>query len=330
MPDRLLPWTVLLACSMSHAQQCLVYEDCSDGVIDSKWVAFATNPAVLQCVEQNGRLEFPAYAQNFGGQLFAGVVSDGWRLNLLEDWMVSVRYNLNFNSPSFGDTGLGFIVALDIDPNQPTLFTGYSLSGGTQNYGGFDYPYEVARFWQGGFTTIQHSAYRSYQTATVYVWYDADLDVISHGDLPGVPFASVSGLRTLSGVTTASVGLVGFSFGTVPPSPGSQSWGDDFCLLYGELVGPLVGACCTDGGCTRTLAGDCVGSWNGPGTTCEACVACEGDLDSDGQVNGADIARVLNDWGCAGDGCLADLDGNLRVDGADLTLVLNAWGVCGE
>ena len=61
-----------------------------------------------------------------------------------------------------------------------------------------------------------------------------------------------------------------------------------------------------------------------------ACVACEGDLDSDGQVNGADIARVLNDWGCAGDGCLADLDGNLRVDGADLTLVLNAWGGCGE
>ena len=315
----------------SFAQDCVFYESCSDNVIDSKWLTSATNSSVLGCIEENGRLEFPAFSENTGGEYFAGIISNGWKVNMLENWMVSIRYNLGFNSPSYGDTGLGFILAFDIDPLQPTLFTGYTLSGGTENFGFSESPYEAARFWQSGVSTIQSLAYRSYIQSTVYVWYDADLDCISHSDVPGIPASTVCGVRSLSSETVASLGMFGFSFGVVPSSPGSQSWGDDFCLMYGELVGPLVGACCMEDGCSQTLLGDCSGVWFGKGSTCDdaavQCSTCEGDLTSDDQVDGADITVLLNDWGSAsGD---SDLNDDGVVGGADLTILLSSWGACG-
>jgi hypothetical protein len=49
-----------------------------------------------------------------------------------------------------------------------------------------------------------------------------------------------------------------------------------------------------------------------------------GDLDRDGDVDGADLGGLLAGWGpCAG--CAADLDGNGIVDGADLGAMLAAW-----
>ena len=53
---------------------------------------------------------------------------------------------------------------------------------------------------------------------------------------------------------------------------------------------------------------------------------CEGDLNGDGAVNGADLGALLGQWGGAGN---ADLDGNGTVNGADLGILLGAWGDCG-
>jgi len=52
---------------------------------------------------------------------------------------------------------------------------------------------------------------------------------------------------------------------------------------------------------------------------------CIGDLDLDGQVDGADLGALLNQWGLSG---LGDLDGDGMVDGADLGILLNNWGPC--
>lgn len=329
---------VLPVCSLMstaqvvHGQGCVLSEDCSDNLIGSKWDTAATNPSSYQCVEQNGRLEFPALTENLGGQLFAGVISNGWKINMLKDWMVSVEYYLDFNSPTYGDTGLGFVVAFDFDTAQPTQFTGYSLSGGIENYGFSDYPFEAVRFWQGGTSTLQSLAYRSYTQSTVYVWYDADSDCISHSDIPGLAAVTVCGLRNLSGLTTAHLGMIGYSFGLVPATPGSQSWGDNFCLMYGELVGESVGACCMGDGCIQTLVDECAGNWLGVGTTCDlngtGCVVCESDLDSNGQVDGADLTIILSQWGCTSGACSADLNDDGLVDGADLTIILASWGAC--
>lgn len=46
------------------------------------------------------------------------------------------------------------------------------------------------------------------------------------------------------------------------------------------------------------------------------------DLDGDGNVDGADLAVLLGQWGSAGN---ADFDGSGAVDGADLAFLLGAW-----
>jgi hypothetical protein len=52
-----------------------------------------------------------------------------------------------------------------------------------------------------------------------------------------------------------------------------------------------------------------------------------GDLDSDGAVDGTDLALLLGQWGpCAmKDACPADLNGDGSVNGIDLALLLAAW-----
>ena len=47
------------------------------------------------------------------------------------------------------------------------------------------------------------------------------------------------------------------------------------------------------------------------------------DLNGDGNVDGADLASLLNQWGSGG---TADFDGDGIVGGADLAALLNAWG----
>jgi len=54
---------------------------------------------------------------------------------------------------------------------------------------------------------------------------------------------------------------------------------------------------------------------------------CEGDLNGDAVVDGADLTVLLAAWGpCVG--CAADLDQSGVVDGADLSILLGGWGTC--
>lgn len=59
---------------------------------------------------------------------------------------------------------------------------------------------------------------------------------------------------------------------------------------------------------------------------CDRPVACEGDLNGDNVVDGADLGALLGQWGGPGSG---DLNGDGVVDGADLGGLLGAWGSCG-
>ena len=54
---------------------------------------------------------------------------------------------------------------------------------------------------------------------------------------------------------------------------------------------------------------------------------CPADFDGDGNVDSADLAELLADWGpCPG--CAADFDGDGDVDSADLAELLADWGPC--
>jgi carboxypeptidase T len=50
-----------------------------------------------------------------------------------------------------------------------------------------------------------------------------------------------------------------------------------------------------------------------------------GDLDRDGDIDGADLGILLGAWGETGEGLPADLDGDGDVDGADLGILLGGW-----
>lgn len=54
---------------------------------------------------------------------------------------------------------------------------------------------------------------------------------------------------------------------------------------------------------------------------------CQGDLTEDDEVNGADLAVLLGEWGSCVD-CVSDVNEDGEVNGTDLSLVLGAWGSC--
>jgi len=56
--------------------------------------------------------------------------------------------------------------------------------------------------------------------------------------------------------------------------------------------------------------------------------SCDGDLDSNGAVDGLDLTALLAGWGVCGASCSADLNEDGFVDGLDLTVILSAWGEC--
>ena len=53
-----------------------------------------------------------------------------------------------------------------------------------------------------------------------------------------------------------------------------------------------------------------------------------GDLDGDGDVDAADLAQLLGNWGLCPDpkDCPADLDGDGQVNAFDLAILLGSWG----
>ena len=57
---------------------------------------------------------------------------------------------------------------------------------------------------------------------------------------------------------------------------------------------------------------------------CPNTPMCTGDLNSDGEVGGADLAALLGAWGGPG----ADLDGDGTTNASDLATLLGGWGPC--
>jgi hypothetical protein len=53
---------------------------------------------------------------------------------------------------------------------------------------------------------------------------------------------------------------------------------------------------------------------------------CPGDFDGNGFVDGADLTRLLAEWGLSGTS--VDLSGDGIISGADLTILLGRWGLC--
>jgi hypothetical protein len=71
---------------------------------------------------------------------------------------------------------------------------------------------------------------------------------------------------------------------------------------------------------------------NGDGIpdVCQGPTCRDADLFRDGQVNGADLAALLSQWGPANANTVSDINHDGVVDGFDLGLLLSFWGPCGN
>jgi hypothetical protein len=68
-------------------------------------------------------------------------------------------------------------------------------------------------------------------------------------------------------------------------------------------------------------------AWSDGGGNTLTANCCPADLDSDGEVGGADILLVLLEFGdCLG--CKSDLDGSGETSGGDLSALLLDFGSC--
>jgi CxxC motif-containing protein (DUF1111 family) len=100
----------------------------------------------------------------------------------------------------------------------------------------------------------------------------------------------------------------------------------EFFLLAYERDGGEVGDCDGDGvvDLEAILVG--LGSDRDGDGVPDDCVACAGDLDGSGAVDGVDLGSLLASWGAAS--ATADLNGDGVVNGIDLGIVLANWGAC--
>lgn len=109
--------------------------------------------------------------------------------------------------------------------------------------------------------------------------------------------------------------------GTSAPTPGIyllelELWSNDPGVLQSKPLWMVMNHAST------TDAHDAAAAWVIDNFLPNPCPA---DVQTDGVVNGQDLAVVLSGWGGSG---AADIDGSGIVDGSDLTILLGAWGEC--
>jgi hypothetical protein len=149
--------------------------------------------------------------------------------------------------------------------------------------------------------------------------------------------STISGLDSLACAPQPGVYLLAIS-----------RYNRDAVDISGQLLwnnSPFTGVRCPDGpGAANPIAG-----WTGTTSaggryiitlqgayfvTDQGCAGtcpgqCEGDVNSDGRVDDADLLIVLFNFGCSGFGCQGDVNNDTVVDDADLLIVLFNFG-CGS
>jgi len=166
------------------------------------------------------------------------------------------------------------------------------------------------------FTLAQDSAGR------VFVGNDRVLSALWRSSGGGQPFAPLSGLP----------GTECFAVLVLPDDSllaGTRAFGIHRSLDHGDTWDPMTKGIAPTSCFALAIAPDGRALAAVPGAVHRSTLPLVQvvDLDSDGSVNGADLAILLGHWGsCTGSGlCNGDVNGDGVVDGADLASILGAW-----
>ncbi len=306
------------------AGECVIFDAFDDDNPYDTWVLSATSPGYVSVEETGGRLQFPMLNPTIvNGFHTAFAWSDGWGVDLTQDWSASVAWNADFPDLAFSgtQTSIMFAVMRNGDSGYPIPIDGVSIAAVKTG----SYPSGIDTLdiidWSGGFGTVPTSSGRSWESTTTDFWYDASTGMLTFESTGGVG-GVVTGINGTG--TSAWLGFGATSNGS--PVGSWSGWGvsiRDVCV-EGAIVGAAVGACCVDGGCLQTIEASCFGTWDGAGSS---CVQCAGDVDSDGAVGSADLLTLIDQFDS--DDCQADLDASGTVDVFDLLDLLTRWGDCG-
>lgn len=178
----------------------------------------------------------------------------------------------------------------------------------------------------------------SFAVASAYRWdFDGTAWVPTVlGTLPGtyMPF----GLATASSITADGSMIVGYnqfglgnSTGFVWTAETGMRSAAQFLTDHGASVPPGLSivdlAAISDDGSTIVGTAAVVGTFDYRAFRILIIPPCAADLNGDGQVDGADLAILLGDWGPA-KSSPADFNDDQQVNGADLAILLGEWGPC--
>ena len=329
--------TLLAYSRMASGQNCSVLDTFSDGSLSPTWSVGGTSGTIISAWDYLGQLQFWGSANITGNDYRTHVWSSGWEVDMRHDWAIQADW---YVQPSYPTTitplgaGVGLAFGLMLEGNTATAdidrgLTITALRG--LAYPNQPYNIQAIDYWiDGGDAVTQVWDYRSWSTATMYVWYDAAVGVIAFDYYPpgvGTTPMYATGVASLSSELTATIGFGGYSYGYEAPSfDYSEVAIDNFCMLYGTLAGTRVGACVIPGGCFETIVESCVGEFT-VGVTCEDICLCRWDPDCTGTCDVGDIQAIVDTWGpCTP--CSTDLDDNGVVNVHDLLLLLEHWDDC--
>ncbi|MCH2136505.1 MAG: hypothetical protein MK101_07980 [Phycisphaerales bacterium] len=321
-----------LAALPVNADECIVSDNFNSW--SDIWSLYASDSSTMQLVHQNYRLNARSPAgNNDPTPEFAAAVSFGWKIDMTQDWAMSGQWYINPPTPTLGDVGMAFILLLEGSPTNMDLRRAWTMGAGTYHdyVNGHYWTYESSNKWYDNQYYGDQIDYQRETQDTVYIWWDASTKrIYANDELHQINNAFISNLTDLSSADEAWVGFGGYVIGSVPSFLNSM-WVDDFCVIYGNTVGGVVGACCMGDTCVQVAEAACVGSFAGLGVPCEECLCespstCTGDASNDQHVDRTDLELILAAWGESS--CTNDMDSSGKVDILDLMIVLKHWGSC--
>jgi hypothetical protein len=188
------------------------------------WQVYEPQPEKIRVEETNGRLEVLATGQT--GDLNAACISNGWRLDVTEDFRVQIDFH--FGKRSAGDSW----VMLALLPSLEDLTRYVEIEAGCMNNEPF-HLYEVAD----GSSITQESTARAADDGTLYMSYDGAVDELY---LSPTGYGQAEAWQTIAGLLgdawagqPVHVALGGGSDGVILQS--GQAYLDDFAVTAGTV-----------------------------------------------------------------------------------------------
>lgn len=329
-----IPIIMLLSATAAFGgTDCIVSDDFDSAV--GLWLDGANQTTNMRMQLVDNRLHaYSPYGHYSSSPAIAGAMSWDWTMDMTQDWAMQADLHINPPSPTQGDVGMMFTVMLEGSPISMSMTRAWTFGGGTYyNYvTGQYYVYRSTLKWINGQANSDVFGYGRAIDDTWYIWWDSSTGIIYGGDtLHSTGTAFATSLNGFSSSPVASVGIGGYIWGAMGAFNGSM-WADDYCLLYGNTVGSVVGACCMGDECVQVPYNGCDGTFLGIGVACETCTcdgepSCPCDFYQDGIVNSIDLSLLLAVWGT--DACTYDVAGTGTVGMLDLLTLLRSWGSCG-